>query len=202
MELKTNDVSLQLKRLMFAALAARQERRAVGQIERPAMPVKDGAFGGKVKRRSGASDCLDRKPTDFLLGVAIDSRTQSARNQLSSETDTQHRNISCDRITHRQLLVFEPRPVAFVVDTHRPAHRNQHINAVERAYRIAGEEPRVTDLRGALVQPEANASETFERSMLKYMNLHTDSVLGELPFLGGTRLRLMNALSIAGSSKT
>jgi hypothetical protein len=70
---------------------------------------------------------LYEKPTDFLRSIAIHPRAHRARNELSTQADTQNSLPGLYAGTNELLLLNEPGKLILIVDTHGAAHHDEQI---------------------------------------------------------------------------
>src|SRR5579883_1384658 len=110
---------------MPAFFRARQPLGASRQIECFSVPMK--------KRRRGPDATEDwifsarigqmhRLPSDFESGVSVNPRSESLRDQLKTETPTEHGNTAAQTLFDNFQLF--PKPRQRIVRRHRPAQND------------------------------------------------------------------------------
>ena len=172
MELESDRPRAELERLVRAAGAPRQVDGAGGEVEGLAVPVENRRRRREAKDVAGDDHRLDRKPADLARGVPVDARPQRARDELRAEADPEHRHAAAHGRGDEALLADEPGELALVVDAHRPAHGDHHVDGVRRRRRVAGEESRRVEARASRLEPGRDARGTFERNVLQDLDAH------------------------------
>lgn len=108
MKLQTDDVRAELERLIFACRAASQPDRALRQVERLTMPVKDGFPARKLEAICGRRARLDVEPTYLLMMAGVNTGSQCTGNELRPKADSDDRQSLSNCFTNELFLALEP----------------------------------------------------------------------------------------------
>src|SRR5690349_478957 len=124
MALHSDVLCTQDERLICTVRARPQAHGALRNTERLAVPViRQESRGGPPARASRVVHHVDLTPADLLDRVAGHARAQCLRQELPSETVTDHRDIGIDTFAYQREHSRNPGQI--VVDTHRSAHHGK-----------------------------------------------------------------------------
>lgn len=127
-----------------------EEIRAIGKVEDVAMPMQDACAGGETADdRVGWVEYLHCRKADLEPFPRFHPSAERARQELSAETDSQHRNVLPDRARQPVALDFQRWVAIELVDVHRPTHRQDTGDLAMVGKRVAGKG--LDDFDGKLV---------------------------------------------------
>ena len=186
MELQGDRAPADLEGLVRAARVGGQAHGSGRQIERLAVPVERQVLGRELERRLHAGDALDREPADLLRRSGVHAGAERAGQELRTEADAEHRHAAVDGLADELLLGPQPGELMLVVHAHGPAHGNQGVDLLGARQRVAGEEPRESELHAPRRQPRRHAARSLERDVLEHLDFHATSLPAAGHIRGGS----------------
>ena len=96
----------------------------------PASPANTGSARAASVRNTGS------RPTS-AVGARVDASAEARREELHAQTHSPERRAAPHGLRDQPLLVDEPRLLGLVVHAHRPAHRDDRVEAAKLGERLA-----------------------------------------------------------------